>query len=33
MRLACIESTAPGLDMQTFECMKCYTSERFTVAV
>jgi hypothetical protein len=33
MRLACIEPTAPGLDMQTFECTKCNTSERFTVVV
>lgn len=33
MRLSCIESTAPGLDTQTFECTKCNTSERFKAAV
>jgi hypothetical protein len=32
MRLVCIESTAPGQDVRSYECTKCNTSERFAVA-
>lgn len=31
MRLDSIEPTAPGMDVRTFECTKCNTSERFAV--
>jgi hypothetical protein len=32
MRLACIEPTALGQEVRTFECTRCDTSERFVVA-
>ena len=33
MRRSQIEPAAPGYDVHTFECVKCNSSERFTVAI
>jgi hypothetical protein len=33
MRLSKIELAAPGYDVRTFECAKCDSSERFSVAI
>jgi len=33
MRLSQIEPAAPGYDVHTFECAKCDSSERFSVAI
>jgi hypothetical protein len=33
MRLSCIEPSAPGFDIRTFECLGCNTTEKFSVAI
>jgi len=33
MRLSCIEPSAPGFDIRTFECLACNTTEKFSVAI
>jgi len=33
MRLSLIEPAASGHDVRTFECVKCNSSERFSVAI
>jgi hypothetical protein len=33
MRLSCIEPSAPGFDIRTFECPGCNTTEKFSVAI
>jgi ribosomal protein L37AE/L43A len=33
MRSSQIEPAAPGYDVRTFECVKCDSSERFSVAI
>ena len=33
MRLSHIEPAAPGYDLRIFECAKCDTVERFSVAI
>jgi hypothetical protein len=33
MRLSHIEPAAPGYDVRIFECAKCNTVERFSVAI
>jgi len=33
MRLSQIEPAAPGYDIRTFECTKCDSNERFSVAI
>jgi hypothetical protein len=33
MRLSLIEPAAPGYDVRTFECVRCNSSERFSVAI
>ena len=33
MRLACIEPSAPGYEVRTFECPECKTTSSFPVAI
>ena len=33
MRLSRIEPAAPGYDVRTYECARCDSSERFSVAI
>jgi hypothetical protein len=33
MRLSLIEPASPGYDVRAFECVKCSSRERFSVAI
>lgn len=33
MKLSCIELTAPGFDVRTFQCERCNHTETFAVSI